>query len=836
MHHKSSGKNDLMMLLYKMATKTSQEATDLVMRLGSVIDEAKECVVKAFEILQNGQPEKDCDEEEKDVFLSYFVICMTSKAFIQSCQKERDSSLFEQAKRIIIEQRGHPRKDDWSNVRCFFGKCIMFCSIQCLKEKAFNEVIALLQMFLEIHENDQVNGHEDTSEVERALRLIVTAHLESNNISAAVSACSLLEEANRNKKKESINCSTLLVLARVKAIQSNWVVAEELFGRVLQCSDLSAASGIAACLVFAQSGNNTLCNICFQKLMTHYRKTDQGEYEKVVLNWTEWVVEQSHSAQGKQSLGDSLKMISDIVNQGNPTEFSQGARKELTNLVWNEGSLALKTGDMTLASLWFQCALTLLEFVEDKQENCAKCWRLISHCDLCISHFEQAYEAAEHSLEYEPYSLCGLALLFQSALRGKLPGKEGDSVQAVLLRTLQRMQESAKTMNSKDIQPFFELCAQCAYEVNDEDLVLSCLETLMNISTGERLCPVLRCLLKTCLQREDRIKLSAKYLSVGVEKLKSVGPSLFFSAGSMMKDQIIESTSVPVQLEKDELQWLFSFAWSTAQDALKECQVESAVTLFSCAKQLSEFFQEDNAEVSNTKFIASILSASSKLELAQLPSTTPEDQTMLANQVASELDKFISSDTRQQSCGVSIFVDVLRFKAMAILRQTPAMEEMINRFLSSTSGNLPSGLLETLAEIAQPICPEHAAQCLKAAMTSAVKKGQKDFDIQRVCSLAHRLAKCSGKGDFMLENFKSILTVVNPLSSVWPAVSVQWFEATAWNKGVMMYRATDYFNAERWMSLALAFTKLRSNADPRDVAAMKSAYNKVLEAKISHPN
>ena len=745
-----------------------------------------------------------------------FLAC----ALVQKSQMTEASRAFQEAQTTLLTDSNSSK--EWSDVRSLGCTCLIHSAVAMMRSAAFSEAIDLLQHYLEVQ--SKFPSSTTTLGTERALRLVATAQLELGNTDAAASVCTLLEEACKKNDSNSADPSTLLVLLRLKTTQHNWVDANMLFDQILRCKGLSASAGVAACVLFSQHGNEAQCTASFQQLLQVLQTNNKTEYPRVLLHWMQHVVEQSHQTTDRRIVEEAVGTISTLTAPKTLTDLDPNTVKQILCLVWDEGARTLSQGDLTLAALWFQCALSLLEFDGTMREESAKCWRILCHCHMCTGNYEAANDDARRSLEYEPDSLCSLALLFRTTLLNRKPPTGNDDsnnnsveTQSVLVETLEHMSDLARCVPFTEAQPFFEPCAQCAYDIGNIVLIRACLETILNLTQGKHLGPILRCLLKVCCKQEDKVEVCARNLRVGLDKLQAVGPSLFF--GSTHPDQR-SSSEGNASAERQELHWLFSFAWSAAQDALQQDKLRCAVSLFSSANTLSSFL--DNEGI---KTAAKLVYSAVMLELAKNKDTPSDEREDLANKAYS----LLSSSVLVVNESSKLFADALSFKAMALLGRTKPMKETIQKVLQHPE-TYPPKLLETFAEIAEPVDPEQAAMCYRAAMVSINKHTLSQVDDQLMCNMAHRLAQCSEKSSKSKVFWEFILACVTANKEKWPEVSVRWFVATAWNKGVVCYRMANYEYAEQWMSIAMSFSKLCSDTNSSDLETMNSGYKKVLQA------
>lgn len=813
----------LMRCVQKEHHQKHDEFLRLLFQMGSRL--VKLCITKAFET-ETSLDESVCGTITKLVPLAtddvapHVVACRLFLActLVQNIQIAEACRAFQETQATLLENDNN--SIEWSNVRCLACTCIIHSAVTMMRSAAFSDAINLLQHYLEIQ--SKFPSSTTTLGTERALRLVATAQLELGNTDAAASVCTLLEEACKSGSNRSADPSTLLVLLRLKVTQHNWVDATMLFDQILRCQGLSASAGIAACFLFSQHGNEAQCSASFQQLLQVFQTSNKNEYPRVLLYWTQHVVEQSHKTTDRQIVEQAIGTISTLTAPKTLTDLDPSTMKQILCLVWDEGACTLNRGDLTVASLWFQCALSLLEFDGTMHEESAKCWRILCHCHMCAGNYEAANDDARHSIEFEPDSLCGLALLFRTTLLNrKLPMDDDENTsnsvetQSVLVETLERMSELAKCVPFSEAQPFFELCAQCAYDVGNITLIRACLETILNLSQGKRLGPILRCLLKVCCKQEDKIDACSRNLRVGLEKLQAVGPSLFF--GSLISDKGA-SPEDRTSAERRELRWLFSFAWSVAQDALQQDKLKCAVSLFSSASILSSFLDDDGI-----KTAAKLVYSAVMLELTMNKEVASNEREELANTAYS----LLSSSDLVVNENSKMFADALLFKAMTLLGRKNSMEEIIKKIAQHPEA-YPPKLLETYAVIAEPVDPEQAAVCFHAAMVSVSKHTQSQKDVQLMCNMAHRLAQCSEKSSKAKGFWDFILAYATANKEQWPEVSIQWFVATAWNKGVVCYRMANYECAEQWMSIAMSFSKLCSN--PGDLETMNNGYKMVLQA------
>lgn len=801
-HHQKH--KEFLRLLFQMGSRLAELAITKAFETETTLDEGV-CgtVTKLGPLATN-------DVTPHAVACQLFLACV----LVQKSQIAESCRAFQETQATLMAD-GNSSKE-WSDVRCLACTCLIHSAVTMMRSAAFSDAIDMLQHYLELQ--SKFPSSTTTSGTERALRLVATAQLELGNTDTAASVCTLLEEACKNDSR-SVDSSTLLVLLRLKTTQHNWVDATMLFDQILTCQELSASAGVAACFLFSQHGNETQCSASFQKLLQMFQTSNKNEYPRALLYWTQHVVEQYHQTTDRHSVEQAIGTISTLTAPNTLTDVDPSTMKQILCLVWDEGARTLSHGDLTVASLWFNCALNILEFDGTMNEESAKCWRILCHCHMCAGDFEAANDDAKHSLEYEPDSLCGLALLFRTTLLNKKPSMEDgeNNNNRVLVETLGHMSELAKCVPFTEAQPFFELCAQCAYDTGNITLIRACLETILNLSQGKHLGPVLRCLLKVCHKQEDKIEACAHNLRVGLDKLQAVGPSLFF--GSLVPNKGASSENNR-SAERQELSWLFSFAWSVAQDALQQEQLKCAVSLFSSANTLSSFLDDENI-----KTAAKLICSAVMLELANNKEVASNEKEELAKKAYS----LLSSNDLTVNENSKLFADALLFKAMALLGQSNHMKETIQKVTQRPEA-YPPKLLETYAEIAEPVDPEQAAVCIRAAMISHSKHSLSQEDVQSLCNMAHRLAQCSEKSSKSKEFWGFILAYATANREKWPEISIQWFAATAWNKGVVCYRMANYECAEQWMSTAMSFSKLCPSTNPSDSETMNNGYKKVLQA------
>lgn len=794
---------EFLRLLFKMGAKLAELAITKAFETETNLDE------DVFETLAKVIPLATDEVAPCAVQCKLFLTCV----LVQNSQTEEACRAFQESQTALTAEENSSK--EWSDGRCLACTCLIHSAVTTMRYSAFSEAIDLLQQYLEIQ--SKFPSSSTTVGTERALRLVATAQLELGNVDAAASACTLLEEAC--KKSKTTDPSTLLVLLRLRVTQHKWVDATVLFDRILRCQGLSSSAGIAACFLFSQHGNESQCSASFQQLLQVFQ-TNKSEYPKVLLHWTQHIVEQSHQTTDRSAVEQAIGVINTLTTPKTLTDLDPTTMKQVLCLVWDEGARTLSHGDLTFASLWFQCALNLLEFVGTMHEETAKCWRILCHCHMCIGNYQAACEDARHSLEYEPDSLCSLALLFRATLLNKNHPTEDEDNNRVLFETLEQMSELAKGVAFTEAQPFFELCAQCAYDSGNISLIRACLENIITLSQGKHLGPVLRCLLKVCFKQDDKFDACARNLRVCLEKLQAVGPSLFF--GSVLQDRT-PSASEAVSSEKQELRWLFSFAWSVAQDALQQGQMECAVSLFSSAHTLSLLLDDGSIQTA-----AKLVYSAAMLEFATSSGLSPTEKEDLANKASlllSPSSLVINENSR-------LFADALSFKAMALLGRTNPMKEVIKK-VAQHPEVYPPKLLATYAEIAESVNPEQAAECYRAAITSLNRHPPAQEGIHLMCNMAHRLARCSEKSSKSKAYWEFIHACVTANREKWPEVSIQWFEATAWNKGVVCSRMANYDCAEQWMSMAMSFSKLCPGNHPGDEETISNGYKKVLQAKNS---